>query len=106
MHCVNLNTECAEKIFAVSINENGTAYGEYNVVINDGTYNGGFRVKAGTFMTINGGSFNDCYGSAYNIYGTATVKGGTYTDAAAKTFAEKYVAEGYEVNANGEVVAK
>ena len=67
------------------------------VVVNDGTYNGGFRVQAGTSMTINGGSFNDCYGSAYNINGTATVKGGTYTDAAAIAFAKKYVAEGYEV---------
>lgn len=66
------------------------------VVVNDGTYNGGFRVQTGTSMTINGGSFNDCYGSAYNISGTVTVKGGTYTDATAIAFAKKYVAEGYE----------
>ena len=74
------------------------------VVVNDGTYNGGFRVQAGTSMTINGGSFNDCYGSNYNIYGTATVKGGTYTDDAAKAFAEKYVAEGYILD--GDIVVK
>ena len=72
------------------------------VVVNDGTYNGGFRVQAGTSMTINGGSFNDCYGSNYNIYGTVTVKGGTYTDAAAIAFAEKYVAEGYMAVDNGD----
>ncbi len=71
-------------------------------VINDGTYNGGFRVQAGTSMTINGGSFNDCYGSNYNIYGTVTVKGGTYTDAAAIAFAEKYVANGYMAVDNGD----
>ena len=72
------------------------------VVVNDGTYNGGFRVQAGTSMTINGGSFNDCYGSNYNIYGTVTVKGGTYTDAAAIAFAVKYVAEGYMAVDNGD----
>ena len=70
------------------------------VVVNNGTYNGGFRVQAGTSMTINGGSFNDCYGSNYNINGTVTVKGGTYTDAAAIAFAEKYVAEGYVLDGN------
>ena len=72
------------------------------VVVNDGTYNGGFRVQAGTSMTINGGSFNDCYGSNYNIYGTVTIKGGTYTDAAAIAFAVKYVAEGYMAVDNGD----
>ena len=74
------------------------------LTVNDGTFNGGFRVQAGTTMTINGGSFNDCYGSNYNIYGTAVVKGGTYTDDAAKAFAKKHVAEGYKINKNGEVV--
>ena len=76
------------------------------LTVYNGTFNGGFRVQAGTTMTINGGSFNDCYGSNYNIYGTAVVKGGTYTDDAAKAFAEKYVAEGYEINENGKVVAE
>ena len=74
------------------------------VIVNNGTYNGGFRVQAGTSMTINGGSFNDCYGSNYNIYGTVTVKGGTYTDDTAKTFANKYIAEGYKLNNEGQVV--
>ncbi|MBO5732191.1 MAG: hypothetical protein J6R38_01040 [Alistipes sp.] len=76
------------------------------VVINNGIYNGGFRVQSGTSMTINGGSFNDCYGSNYNINGTVAVKGGTYTDETAKRFANKYIADGYEMNANGEVVLK
>ena len=70
------------------------------MVVNGGTFNGGFRVQAGTTMTINGGSFNDCYGSSYNIYGTAIVKGGEYTDDTAKTFAKKYIAEGYELVGN------
>ena len=65
------------------------------IIVNDGTFNGGFRVQAGTTMTINGGSFNDVYGSNYNIYGTVTVTGGTFTDGTAKDFATKYVAEGY-----------
>ena len=77
-----------------------------SMTVNDGTFNGGFRVQAGTTMTINGGSFNDCYGSNYNIYGSAVVKGGSYTDTTAQNFAKKYVADGYELNANGVVVAK
>lgn len=68
------------------------------IIVNGGTFNGGFRVQAGSSMTINGGSFNDVYGSNYNIYGTVTVTGGTFTDATAKAFATKYVAEGYELN--------
>ena len=70
------------------------------MVVNGGTFNGGFRVQAGTTMTINGGSFNDCYGSSYNIYGTAIVKGGEYTDDTAKAFAKKYIADGYELVGN------
>ena len=76
------------------------------MTIDNGTFNGGFRVQAGTSATINGGSFNDCYGSNYNISGTVAVKGGTYTDATAVAFAKKYIAEGYEMDANGQVVAK
>ena len=68
------------------------------MTVNGGTFNGGFRVQAGTSMTIKGGSFNDVYGSNYNIYGTVTVTGGTFTDPTAKAFATKYVAEGYELN--------
>ena len=77
-----------------------------SMTVNGGTFNGGFRIQAGTTMTITSGSFNDCYGSNYNIYGTASVKGGTYTDATAQNFAKNHLAEGYEMNANGEVVAK
>ena len=76
------------------------------IIVNDGTLNGGVRVQAGATMTINGGSFNDVYGSNYNIYGTVTVTGGTFTDDTAKKFATKYVAEGYELNADGTVAAK
>ena len=75
--------------------------GTATLTINNGLCNGGFRVQAGTTCTINGGSFNDCYGSNYNIYGTVTVKGGTYTDATAQNFAKKYVAEGYQATDNG-----
>ncbi|MBR5780458.1 MAG: T9SS type A sorting domain-containing protein [Bacteroidales bacterium] len=75
------------------------------MTVNGGTFNGGFRVQGGTTMTINGGSFNDCCGSGYNIYGTAVVKGGTFTDAAAKNFAKSKLAEGYELNADGTVTA-
>lgn len=76
------------------------------MTVNGGTFNGGFRVQAGTTMTINGGSYNDCYGSNYNIYGTVTVKGGTFTDATAKTFADNNLAAGYTLGENGQVVAK
>lgn len=71
--------------------------------VKGGTFNGGFRVQAGTNMNIEGGSFNDCYGSNYNIFGSVSVKGGTYTDNAAKNFAKSYVADGFVaiVNADG-----
>lgn len=75
------------------------------MTIKNGTFNGGFRVKSGTTMTIEGGSFNDCYGSGYNISGTATVTGGTFTDDAAKTFAESHLAENYGLAENGSVIA-
>ena len=74
------------------------------MTVNGGTFNGGFRVQAGTTMTINGGSYNDCYGSKYNISGTVTVKGGSFTDATAKTFANENLAEGYELAEDGTVV--
>jgi hypothetical protein len=74
------------------------------MTVTGGTFNGGFRVQAGTTMTIEGGSFNDCYGSNYNIYGTVTVKGGTFTDATAKKFAASYLAEGYTLDENGAVI--
>ncbi len=48
----------AEKTFTVSINENGTAYGEYNVVINDGA-----DKTVGKFENV---------GAAYGEYAAAT----------------------------------
>ncbi len=83
------------------LDTNGTA----QINIKNGLYNGGFRVNTGAEMTIDGGSFNDCYGSNYNINSTTIVKGGTYTDAAAQAFAQKYLAEGYKYE-NGTVVAE
>ena len=75
------------------------------MTVTGGTFNGGFRVQAGTTMTIEGGSFNDVGGSGYGIYGTASVKGGTFTDATAKTFAANNLAVGYTLGENGAVVA-
>ena len=73
--------------------------------ITAGTFNGGFRVQAGTSMTITGGSFNDCFGSNYNIYGSVSITGGTYTDANAKAFATKYAHKDYKL-VNETVVPK
>ena len=73
--------------------------------IKGGTFNGGFRVQAGTTMTIQGGSFNDCTGSNYNIYGTVTITGGTYTDDTAKAFATKHAHKDYKIDGEN-VVAK
>ena len=73
--------------------------------ITAGTFNGGFRVQAGTSMTITGGSFNDCFGSNYSIYGSVSIKGGTYTDANAKAFATKYAHKDYKL-VDEEVVPK
>ena len=75
------------------------------MTVTGGTFNGGFRVQAGTAMTIEGGSFNDVGGSGYGIYGTASVKGGTFTDAAAVTFAKNYIAPDYKLGNDGQVVA-
>jgi hypothetical protein len=75
------------------------------MTVNGGTFNGGFRVQGGTTMTIAGGEFNDCYGSGYNIYGTAVVKGGTFTDDTAKAFATKYVSEDCTLGEEGKVVS-
>ena len=72
-----------------------------SITVEGGTFNGGFRVQTGATMTIEGGSFNDCYGSSYNIYGTAVVKGGTFTDANAINFAKGNLAEGYVASDNG-----
>ena len=72
-------------------------------VINGGTFKGHFRVQANSAMEINGGTFENTHGEAYNIIGTAVVKGGTFTDDAAKTFAKNNVAEGYGIGDNGTV---
>ena len=58
-------------------------------------------------MTIEGGEFNTNNGSAFTDYsGTKVVKGGKFTDAGAQNWAKEYIAEGYEMNDNGEVVAE
>ena len=74
------------------------------MTVTGGIFNGGFRVQAGTTMTIEGGSFNDVGGSGYNIYGTASVKGGTFTDSTAQNFAKANLADGFELNVDGNVV--
>ena len=86
------------------IDQNSTA----QVVVKGGLFNGGFRINsADTRLTIEGGEFNTNNGSAFSDYsGTKVVKGGKFTDAGAQNWAKKYIAEGYEMNANGEVVAK
>ena len=82
------------------------ANGGATYVINDGEFKGHFRVQANSTMNINGGTFENTHNEAYAIYGTAVVKGGTFTDVTAKAFATKYVAEGYELGENGTVAAK
>ena len=86
------------------IDQNGTA----QVIVKDGLFNGGFRINsANTTLTIEGGEFNTNNGSAYTDYsGTKVVKGGKFTDADAQNWAKKYIADGYEMNTDGEVVAK
>lgn len=74
------------------------------MTVTGGIFNGGFRVQAGTTMTIEGGSFNDVGGSGYGIYGTASVKGGTFTDTTAQNFAKDNLADGFELNVGGNVV--
>ena len=86
------------------IDQNSTS----QVIVKGGLFNGGFRINsADTKLTIEGGEFNTNNGSAFTDYsGTKVVKGGKFTDAGAQNWAKKYIAEGYEMNANGEVVAK
>ena len=73
------------------------------LILNGGTFNGGFRVQAAGSALVTGGSFNDIYASAYHIYNSVTIIGGSFTDAAAISFAKKYVAIGHSVveNADG-----
>ena len=86
------------------IDQNSTA----QVIVKGGLFNGGFRINSTTTtLTIEGGEFNTNNGSAFTDYsGTKVVKGGKFTDAGAQNWAKKYIAEGYEMNANGVVVAK
>lgn len=86
------------------IDQNSTS----QVIVKGGLFNGGFRINsADTKLTIEGGEFNTNNGSAFTDYsGTKVVKGGKFTDTGAQNWAKKYIAEGYEMNANGEVVAK
>ena len=86
------------------IDQNSTA----QVIVKGGLFNGGFRINsANTTLTIEGGEFNTNNGSSFTDYsGTKVVKGGKFTDTGAQNWAKKYIAEGYEMNANGEVVAK
>ncbi|MBO7196040.1 MAG: hypothetical protein J6V80_01770 [Clostridia bacterium] len=77
--------------------QNGSA-----IVINGGTFNGGFRTQGGSSVTINNGSFNDVYGSGYNVYtgGIVTINGGVFTDTTSANYAKKYAAEGLDAVAN------
>ncbi|MBR5563685.1 MAG: hypothetical protein IKW11_05610 [Bacteroidales bacterium] len=86
------------------IDQNSTA----QVLVKGGLFNGGFRINsADTKLTIEGGEFNTNNGSAFTDYsGTKVVKGGKFTDAGAQNWAKKYIADGYEMNTDGEVVAK
>ena len=86
------------------IDQNSTA----QVIVKGGLFNGGFRINsADTILSIEGGEFNTNNGSAYTDYsGTKVVKGGKFTDAGAQNWAKKYIADGYEMNTDGEVVAK
>ena len=78
------------------------------VIVKGGLFNGGFRINsADTTLTIEGGEFNTNNGSAFTDYsGTKVVRGGKFTDAGAQNWAKKYIADGYEMDANGQVVAK
>lgn len=79
------------------------ANGSAAYTINDGEFKGHIRVQAGAEMTINGGTFENTHAEAYAIYGTVSVKGGTFTDDASKNFASTYLAEGYIVAENNGV---
>ena len=84
------------------MDQNNTA----KITVKGGKFNGGFRINsADTTLTIEDGEFNTNNGSGYTYNnGTVSIKGGTYTDAAAIAFAEKYVAEGYVLDGDTVVV--
>ena len=86
------------------IDQNSTA----QVLVKGGLFNGGFRINsAETKLTIEGGEFNTNNGSGFTDYsGTKVVKGGKFTDEGAQNWAKKYIAEGFKMNADGEVVEK
>ena len=86
------------------IDQNSTA----QVLVKGGLFNGGFRINsADTKLTIEDGEFNTNNGSGFTDYsGTKVVKGGKFTDEGAQNWAKKYIAEGFKMNAYGEVVEK
>ena len=86
------------------IDQNSTA----QVLVKGGLFNGGFRINsADTKLTIEDGEFNTNNGSGFTDYsGTKVVKGGKFTDEGAQNWAKKYIAEGFKMNADGEVVEK
>ncbi len=79
------------------------ATGSAAYTINDGEFKGHIRVQTGAKMTINGGTFENTHAEAYAIYGTVSVKGGTFTDDASKNFASTYLAEDYIIAENNGV---
>lgn len=81
--------------------------GNGSCVMNGGEFKGHFRVQGNGNLTINGGTFENTHGESYQLYTGAVVnvKGGTFTDATAKTFAANNLAAGYTLGENGAVVA-
>lgn len=75
--------------------------------ISGGSFTGGIRAQGGTKYEIAGGTFTNEYGN-YNVYegGDINISGGTFTGSYAQKFATDNLAAGYELNADGTVVAK
>ena len=75
--------------------------------ISGGSFTGGIRAQGGTKYEITGGTFTNEYGN-YNVYegGDINISGGTFTGSYAQKFATDNLAAGYELNADGTVVAK
>ncbi len=74
-----------------------------NVTINNAAFvGGGFLVNGGN-LVVNGGTFNDIYGSKSMFYsGSAVVNGGTFIDNNTADFAKKYLGENLVAVKNNE----
>lgn len=82
------------------------ATGAPTLTIENGNFAGMARFNASLATTIKGGTFDFYSGTILSTSASMSITGGTFTSNTSRTFAGKYVADGYKINADGVVVEK